>query len=138
MKLVLSELRKHKFYLKSSKCSFAQSQIDYLGHIISREGVVTDPSKTKDMVNWPTPTNIIELRGFLGLTGYYRRFVKNYGIVAKPLTNLLKKNQFVWSTVADQAFHALKKIMTETPVLILPDFSVPFVVDRKLMPVLLG
>jgi hypothetical protein len=129
LRRVLSALREHKFYLKSSKCSFAQTQIDYLGHVISREGVSTDPSKTADMLKWPTPTNVTELRGFLGLTGYYRRFVKHYGLVAKPLTTLLKKDQFVWSTVAEQAFLQLKKAMTETPVLALPDFTHPFVIE---------
>ena len=100
-----------------SKCSFAQPQIDYLGHIISAHGVVTNPSKTQAMLAWPLPTTITELRGFLGLTVYYRRFVQNYGIIAKPLTQRLRKKQFIWSTEATQAFQALKHVMTQTPVL---------------------
>jgi hypothetical protein len=129
LRLVLFALKKHKFYLKSSKCSFAQTQIDYLAQVISREGVSTDPSKTADMLKWPTPANVTELRGFLGLTSYYRRFVQHYGLIAKPLTTLLKKDQFVWSTVAEQAFLQLKKAMTETPVLAQPDFTHPFAID---------
>lgn len=126
---VLLQLRKHKFYLKSSKCSFAQTQIEHLGHVISRDGVATDSTKTAAMLQWPTPTTTTELRGFLGLTGYYRRFVKNYGIVAKPLTNLLKKNQFSWSPAADQAFYNLKQLMSHTPVLAIPDFNLPFTIE---------
>lgn len=84
--VVMSKLREHQLLLKQSKCSFAQHQLEYLGHIISDTGVATNPAKTTAMLNWPAPTTITELRGFLGLTGYYRRFVKNYGLLAKPLT----------------------------------------------------
>jgi hypothetical protein len=129
LRQVLLQLRHHKFFLKSNKCSFAQTQIDYLGHIISKAGVAIDPSKTEAMIAWPTPSTVTELRGFLGLTGYYRRFAQNYGIVAKPLTNLLKKQQFLWTTTADQDFQALKALMSHTPVLALPNFSEPFVVE---------
>jgi len=129
LRAVLEKLKFHQFYLKMSKCSFAQSQIDYLGHIISQDGVATDPSKTQAMQTWPLPTTVTELRGFLGLTGYYRRFVQNYGIIAKPLTQLLRKKQFLWTTEATAAFCALKQAMTQTPVLQLPDFSQPFVVE---------
>jgi hypothetical protein len=86
----LEVLRINKLYLKASKCSFAQTSLEYLGHIISDTGVATNNSKIQAMVQWPTPTNMTELRAFLGLTGYYRKFVKHYGIIAKPLTNLLK------------------------------------------------
>ena len=91
---VFETLRANKLYLKASKCTFAQTSLEYLGHIISDKGVATDPAKTQDMLKWPTPTNMTELRGFLGLTGYYRKFVKNYGIIAKPLTNVLRLKQF--------------------------------------------
>jgi hypothetical protein len=91
---VLETLRAHKLYLKQSKCSFAQSSLEYLGHIISDTGVATDPSKIQAMINWPIPATMTELRAFLGLTGYYRKFVKNYGIIAKSLTNLLRLKNF--------------------------------------------
>jgi hypothetical protein len=76
-------------FIKFKKCAFAQHQIDYLGHIISDQGVATDPKKTAAMLLWPTPMSFIDLRGFLGLTDYYRKFVKNYGILVKPLTTIL-------------------------------------------------
>lgn len=86
LRLVLQTLRLQSLYAKASKCTFGSRQVDYLGHIISGEGVRADPKKVEDMVNWPKPTSLKELRGFLGLTGYYRRFVKDYGKIAKPLT----------------------------------------------------
>jgi hypothetical protein len=127
LRQVLLKLREHKLYMKSSKCSFAQIQLEYLGHIISDIGVAIDPSKTEDMLKWPVPTNVTELRGFLGLTGYYRKFVKYYGVIAIPLTQLLKKNQFIWSEQAQEAFEALKQAMVR--VLALPDFQQSFIVE---------
>ena len=91
---VFDILKEHQLFVKESKCSFAQQSMEYLGHIISDKGVSTDPAKTVVMLDWPTPTNVTELRGFLGLTGYYRKFVQNYGLLAKPLTLLLKKQAF--------------------------------------------
>jgi len=88
--LVLDKLREHQLYMKASKCSFAQTKLEYLGHIISDKGVSTDPSKIEAMLQWPVPTTVTALRGFLGLSGYYRKFVKNYGLIAHPLTQLLR------------------------------------------------
>ena len=91
---VLSVLEKNQFYAKLSKCTFGQKEVEYLGHIISREGVQVDPNKIKAIKEWPKPKNISKLRGFLGLIGYYRRFIKNYAHLMAPLTNLLNKNAF--------------------------------------------
>jgi hypothetical protein len=129
LRMVFEKLREHQFYLKRSKCAFGKTELLYLGHIISQDGVSTDPSKTDAMKKWPTPTSVTELRGFLGLTGYYRRFVKHYGIIAKPLTNLLKHKAFHWSPEADAAFQQLKQAMCDTPVLALPNFEELFVVE---------
>ncbi|KAL0313621.1 UNVERIFIED_CONTAM: Retrovirus-related Pol polyprotein from transposon.6 [Sesamum radiatum] len=86
LRKVLELLRQHQLYAQQSKCSFAQQQIDYLGHVISERGVATDPQKVECMRSWPAPTTIKSLRGFLGLAGYYRKFIKGYGILSKPLT----------------------------------------------------
>ena len=129
LQLVLQTLLDNQLYLKQSKCSFAQNQLEYLGHIISANGVSTDPQKTATMVHWPTPTTFTELRAFLGLTGYYRKFVKGYGVIAKPLTNLLRHKQFQWNPKAQTTFDELKIAMSHTPVLTLPNFQEPFTVE---------
>ena len=99
LEAVLQLLDKDGWKVKPSKCSFAQRSIAYLGHIISEAGVATDPSKISAIQAWPTPTSVKDLRSFLGLSGYYRKFVQHYAIISKPLTNLLKKNTlFVWTS----------------------------------------
>lgn len=88
-----------------SKCVFAQRQLCYLGHVISEAGVATDPVKMQAIVQWPSPQSATELRSFLGLAGYYRHFVKNFGIISRPLTELLCKGAiYVWTDVQEQAF----------------------------------
>ncbi|MCH96996.1 transposon Tf2-1 polyprotein [Trifolium medium] len=126
---VLQVLAHHELYAKLSKCSFGQLEVDYLGHIVSGNGVNMDANKVKDVLQWPTPTNIKQLRGFLGLTGYYRRFIKSYAQIAGPLTDLLKKDAFLWSPAAEIAFNQLKQTLTSAPVLRLPDFTKPFTLE---------
>ncbi|PNX88864.1 hypothetical protein L195_g044978, partial [Trifolium pratense] len=112
-----------------SKIDLKSGHIDYLGHIISDEGVAVDPKKVKCILEWPVPKTVKGVRGFLGLTGYYRKFIKDYGKVAKPLTELTKKDNFIWGTEATSAFQLMKKIMTSPPVLVLPNFDIPFEVE---------
>jgi hypothetical protein len=138
LRQILSTLRTHQFYIKKSKCNFVQRKLVYLGHIISAEGVATDPSKTSAMLQWPFPTSVTEVRAFMGLTGYYRKFVRHYGIIAKPLTSLLKKKQFQWNSDATTAFETLKQAMSSTPVLALPSFEESFTVETDASDIGLG
>jgi len=103
--------------------------VDYLGHLITITGVKVDPHKIATMQLWPQPKTITKLWGFLGLKGYYQKFIQFYSIIARPLTQLLKKGQFGWNLEAEAAFVALKHAMTTTPVLGLPNFSEVFVLE---------
>jgi hypothetical protein len=120
---VFQLLADHQFFIKRSKCSFAQLKLEYLGHVISAEGVATDPAKIAAIKKWPTPSSVKQVRAFLGLAGYYRKFIAQYGTISRPLTELLKKGvHFSWTSTTDQAFQALKVALTNAPVLALPDF----------------
>lgn len=108
---MLNILRSHKLFAKRSKCTFAVGSIEYLGHIVSGEGVATKPNKIQDVFGLAIQ-NVSKLRGFLGLTGYYRRFVKGYGTICRPLHDLLKKNSYQWGVEQQKAFDNLKEVMT--------------------------
>ena len=126
---VLDILQSHQLYVNRMKCSIAQQKLEYLSHISSEEGVATDQTKIEAMLRWPTPKTLRELRGFLGLTRYYKKFVACYSKIVWPLTEQLKKNNFGWNDVAEEAFQKLKLVMVTVPVLALPDFAPPFVVE---------
>jgi len=125
LRAVLSMLRQHQLFVKSAKCAFGVASVAYLGHIISEAGVSMDPAKVQAIHDWPVPRSARAVRGFLGLAGYYRKFVRNIGTVAA----LLKKEDFSWSDAAAAAFDELKKAITSAPVLAMQDFAKDFVVE---------
>jgi len=127
---VFDILATHQLKVKRTKCKFLQPQLVYLGHDISGEGIRTDTKNIQAVEKWPQPSNVKEVRGFLGLAGYYRKFVRHFGIISRPLTDLLKKQAvFVWTTVKEEAFLALKQALISAPVLALPNFSQQFEIE---------
>ena len=137
---VFGRLKRHNLKLKASKCEFLRSSVTYLGHVVSENGIETDPEKTEAIKTWPLPTTVKDVRAFLGFTGYYRRFIKNYATIARPLNDLLvghctnvkgkkskiKKTPFVWTEKQQQAFDTLKEKLIHPPVLAYADYSLPF------------
>jgi hypothetical protein len=103
--VVLQRLRDHQLYAKFSKCEFWISEVPFLGHVISSEGIIVDPSKVCDVLDWEPPKSVHQVQSFLGLTGYYRRFILNLSKISKPITELLKKGtKYIWSKKCDKAF----------------------------------
>jgi hypothetical protein len=129
MRQVFQLLREQKLALNSTKCSFGETQVGYLGHIISDKGVAMDPAKIEAVESWPPPHSIWALRGFLGLTGYYRKFIAGYGTVGAPLIALLKREAFRWTEEADEAFNLLKQALMSAPLLQMLDFDHNFIID---------
>ncbi|WVZ70995.1 hypothetical protein U9M48_019622 [Paspalum notatum var. saurae] len=125
--IVLTRLKEHKLYAKFSKCAFWLKEVSFLGHILSEKGVAVDPSKVESVLNWKQPESVTEIRSFLGLAGYYRRFIKDFSKTAKPMTSLTKKNtKYTWSPNCEEAFQSLKRSLTTAPVLAQPDVMKPF------------
>ena len=105
-------------------------KLHYLGYVVSSEGVATDPNNIQIIVDWPPPANVEDLRSFLGMAGYYRKFVKHFGWLSRPLTNLLKKGeQYIWKASHQESFEALKNAPITSLVLALPNFSEPFTME---------
>jgi hypothetical protein len=129
LRVVLGKLRAHKLYAKFNKCEFWLEKISFLGHILTAEGVAVDPGKVETVSNWRQPTNVSEIRSFLGLAGYYRRFIEGFSKIARPMTELLKKEKkFNWTESCEKSFQELKRRLTTAPVLTLPDIQRDFVV----------
>jgi hypothetical protein len=127
LRLIMEKLREHKLYAKFSKCEFWLNKVEFLGHIVSVEGVAVDPSKVASITEWESPKNAGDIRSFLGLAGYYRRFIENFFKIAKPMTELLKKDKkFEWTDSCEDSFQELKKRLVSAPVLCLPDIQKDF------------
>ncbi|XP_024172170.1 uncharacterized protein LOC112178219 [Rosa chinensis] len=119
--IVLQLLREKELFAKFKKCEFWQREIKFLGHVISKDGISVDPSKVEAVMNWGQPTTVTEVRSFLGLAGYYRRFIEGFSSIASALTKLTRKNvQFVWTEECERAFNELKARLTSAPVLTIP------------------
>ncbi|KAL4101321.1 hypothetical protein QTP88_021341 [Uroleucon formosanum] len=126
---VFERLRNHNLKIQPTKCEFLKQQCMYLGHIISENGIQPDPEKIKSVFQFPIPASVKEIKSFLGLSGYYRKFIKSYSLISKPMTNLLRKDvTFNWDTSCQEAFDKLKNILCSEPILQYPDFTKPFIV----------
>jgi hypothetical protein len=127
LRLVLQKLRDHKLYAKLSKCEFWLKQVAFFGHVISKGGIFVDPSKVQDVLSWKAPTSVSDIQSFLGLAGYYRRFIEEFSKISKSMTEFLKKDkQFEWTSACETSFQELKKRLTTVPVLVMPDMEKPF------------
>ena len=124
LRIVLGRLRDQQLYAKFSKCEFWLDEVEFLGHVLSGAGIAVNPSKISAVVDWKTRHNVGEIRSFLGLARYYRRFIENFSKIAKPMTELLKKDRkYYWSDECEASFNELKTRLTTALVLVLPDHS---------------
>ena len=127
---MLQRLREAGLKLKPSKCDLLKTEVQYLGYVVSADGIKIDPRKTQAVWDFPVPKNVRSLREFLGLTSYYRRFIDGYSQMAKPLYQLTKKDvPYSWSPAHQQAFERLKERLTAAPVLVYPNFTMPFLLE---------
>ncbi|GJT77474.1 putative reverse transcriptase domain-containing protein [Tanacetum coccineum] len=129
LKIILELLKNEQLYAKFSKCDFWLESVQFLGHVINNKGVHVDPAKVEAIKNWSAPTTPKEVRQFLGLAGYYRRFIEGFSLISKPLTKLTEKNKkYEWGTEEDEAFQTLKQKLCSAPILALPEGTENFVV----------
>jgi uncharacterized protein (DUF427 family) len=127
LRIVLTRLRDHQLYAKFSKCEFWLKIVPFLGHMLSESEISVDPSKVQEVMDWKAPTTVHEVQSFLGLAGYYRRFIPDFSKFAKPMTSLLQKDhKFSWTEECEAAFHTLRELLTTAPVLAQPDIEKPF------------
>jgi hypothetical protein len=127
LRIVLTRLREHQLYAKFSKCKFWLREVPFLGHVLFDGGIMVDPAKVQEVLNWKAPISVHEIRSFLGLASYYRRFIPDFSKIAKTMTRLLQKDtRFVWTPECDATFHKLRTLLTSAPVLAQPDIEKPF------------
>jgi hypothetical protein len=129
LRMVLQVLIEHQLYAKLRKCSFYQEQIHYLGHIISEEGIIVDPKKFEAIREWSMPRNVVEVRSFMGLEGYYRRFITGFLRIDHPIPSLQRKEKkFFWTEDCERSFQQLKQLLTSAPILRIIDPNEYFLV----------
>ena len=129
LRVVLETLRKEQLYAKLSKCEFWLNEVSFLGHLVSEEGIRVDPRKIEVIIEWKPSRNVTEVRSFLGLASYYRRFVKRFSMTRAPMTRLLQKNvKFEWSEKCQVCFDKLKAFLTEAPVLTQPTYGKKYMI----------
>jgi hypothetical protein len=126
---VLSIMEAQSLYDKESKCEFGKTERIYLGHIISAQGVQVHQENIKAILDWPTPKNVTELRSFFGMCSYYRQSIWGFSQLGAPLTDITKHGAFIWTEKSKEAFDHMKEVMGTCPVLALPDFTLPFVLE---------
>ena len=141
LKAVFNKLSTASLKLKPSKCDLFRKEIKYLGHVVSNEGISTDPDKIKSVTEWPQPTTVTEVRSFLGFVSYYRRFIPNFSKVARPLNKFLqnlegtpsqkKRFKVHWGPEQQKAFETLQRLCTESPILAYADFKAPFILHTN-------
>jgi len=129
---VLKLLREHQLMAKPSKCEFGVPSVDFLGHVLSPEGIANDPAKIRAIQDWPTPKNVKDVMQFMGLANFMRRPVKDFSKIAAPITQLTGNIPWVWGTEQQEAFDALKHALTHAPVMSAPDFTKKFYVETHL------
>ena len=120
--IMLQNLRENNLYAKIRICAFWMKEVKFLGHVVSKQGVAVDPAKIEVVMKWEPPKNVMEVCSFLGLVGYYRRFVEGFSKLAMPMTHMTKKREkFLWTLECELVFHTLKEKLTTAPVLIIPN-----------------
>ena len=130
LRRVFNQLRSAGLKLKPAKCNLFQKSVVYLGHVVSNDGIATDPEKIRAVQDWPTPRTVREVRSFLGLASYYRRYIKSFADIARPLHRLTeKKRQFTWDDNCEEAFNELKRKLTTSPILAYPTTGGEFILD---------
>jgi len=139
LRQIFNILRKHKLYAKLEKCEFLKDELDYLGFLIGKHGIKTQPRKIEAINNWPTPKTQTNIRAFLGITGYYRKFIKDYANIASPLSNLLHKGTaIIWDDACEQAFQTLKQQLTQSPILAIANPEKPYTVTTDASDLAIG